>query len=75
MKVRKQLEADLRKVTCDIDHLDATIPLFDPETAPAAIKRYATEVPPVSTGHRHQPKDLGVVLGMCLCPIRSRRLS
>ena len=38
---------------------------------------YATavdEVPPVSTGHRHQPKDLGVVLGMCLCPKRSRAL-
>lgn len=43
VKVRKQLEADLRKVTCDIDHLDATIRLFDPETTPAAIKRYATK--------------------------------
>lgn len=43
VNVRKQLEADLRKVTCDIDHLDAAIRLFDPETTPAAIKRYATK--------------------------------
>ena len=41
VKLRKQLEADLRKVTCDIDHLDAAVRLFDPETTPAAIKRYA----------------------------------
>ena len=25
VKLRKQLEADLRKVTCDIDHLDAAV--------------------------------------------------
>lgn len=34
----------MRKVTCDIDHIDACIRLFDPtaDTA-AAIKRYATK--------------------------------
>jgi hypothetical protein len=41
--VRRQLEVDLRKVTCDIDHLDATIRLFDAEATPAAIRRYATK--------------------------------
>lgn len=44
MKLRAALEADVRKVTCDLDHLDACIRLFDPtaDTA-AAIKRYATK--------------------------------
>lgn len=44
VKLRADLEADVRKVTCDIDHLDACIRLFDPsaDTA-AAIKRYATK--------------------------------
>jgi hypothetical protein len=41
--VRKALERDIRTVTCDIDHLDAAIRLFDPETTPAAIKRYAVK--------------------------------
>ncbi len=43
VKLRKDLERDVRKVTCDLDHLDACIRLFDPtaDTA-AAIKRYAT---------------------------------
>lgn len=40
---RKGLETELHKVTCDIDHLDAAIRLFDPETTPHAIKRYATK--------------------------------
>jgi hypothetical protein len=44
VKLRKDLEADVRKVTCDLDHVDACIRLFDPtaDTA-AAIKRYATK--------------------------------
>lgn len=44
VKLRAALEADVRKVTCDLDHIDATIRLFDPsaDTA-AAIKRYATK--------------------------------
>lgn len=40
---RTSLEAELRKVTSDIDHLDAAIRIFDPATTPAAIKRYATQ--------------------------------
>jgi len=44
VKLRKDLERDVRKVTCDLDHIDACIRLFDPaaDTA-AAIQRYATK--------------------------------
>ena len=40
---RKGLEGELHKVTCDIDHLDAAIRLFDPDTTPRAVRRYATK--------------------------------
>lgn len=44
VKLRADLEADVRKVTCDLDHLDACIRLFDPSADTAtAIKRYATK--------------------------------
>lgn len=33
----------MRKVTCDLDHLDACIRLFDPEADIRAVKRYATK--------------------------------
>jgi hypothetical protein len=37
---REALEADIRKVVCDIDHLEAAIRLFALETTPNAIQRY-----------------------------------
>ncbi|SRR5579871_2309411 len=40
IRYRDALEAEVRKVTCDIDHLDAAIALFDPSATPNAIKRY-----------------------------------
>ena len=43
LRVRKGLEAELRTVTCDLDHLDAAIRLFDPANTPAARKRYAVQ--------------------------------
>ncbi|WP_339830865.1 hypothetical protein [uncultured Parvibaculum sp.] len=43
LKLRKHLDAENRKVTCDIDHLDACIALFDPANTPEAIQRYATK--------------------------------
>lgn len=43
LKLRKHLDAETRKVTCDIDHLDACIALFDPANTPEAIQRYATK--------------------------------
>ena len=38
---RDQLEADIRALTVDIDHLEAAIRIFDPEDTPEARKRYA----------------------------------
>ena len=44
VKLRKDLERDARKVTCDLDHIDACIRLFDPSADTAvAIQRYATK--------------------------------
>jgi len=40
---RGQLVADLQKITCDLDHLEACIDLFDPDNTPAAIKGYTTK--------------------------------
>jgi len=42
-KLRKSLESEIYKITCDIDHLDAAIALFDPEQTPRAIIRYVTK--------------------------------
>lgn len=41
VRYRDQLEADIRAVTVDIDHLEAAIRIFDPEDTPEARKRYA----------------------------------
>lgn len=43
LALRKTLETETRKVTCDIDHLDACIALFDPANAPEVVKRYRTK--------------------------------
>lgn len=40
-RYRDQLEADIRAVTVDIDHLEAAIRIFDPDDSPEARKRYA----------------------------------
>lgn len=40
---RKHLENELHKVTCDLDHLEAAIRLFDPEADIRRVKRYATK--------------------------------
>ena len=41
VRYRDQLEADIKAVTVDIDHLEAAIRIFDPEDTPAARRRYA----------------------------------
>jgi hypothetical protein len=41
VKLRKDLERDARKVTCDLDHIDACIRLFDP--ASHSLTREAVE--------------------------------
>lgn len=43
VKLRAELEREVRKITCDLDHLDAAIALFDPANTPAAVKRYAVK--------------------------------
>lgn len=40
-RYRDQLEADIRALTVDIDHLEAAIRIFDPEDSPEARRRYA----------------------------------
>lgn len=42
-KLRKALESEIHKLTCDIDHLDAAISLFDASQTPRAITRYVTK--------------------------------
>ncbi len=44
VKLRELLQADFKKVTCDIDHLDACLRLFDPaaEELQQTKNRYAT---------------------------------
>jgi hypothetical protein len=42
IQLRDKLEADLRAVICDIDHLEGAIKLFDPATTPEAVRRYTT---------------------------------
>lgn len=41
VRYRDQLEADIKAVTVDIDHLDAAIRIFDPDDSPTARRRYA----------------------------------
>jgi hypothetical protein len=43
VKLRKGLEIEIKKLTCDIDHLDAAIALFDPAQTPRSIQRYVTK--------------------------------
>lgn len=40
-KYQVQLEADIRALTVDIDHLETAIRIFDPDNTPAARRRYA----------------------------------
>lgn len=42
-KLRDQYKAEIKKLTVDIDHLDAAIRLFDPNADTRAIKEYVTK--------------------------------
>ena len=63
LKLRTGLELELRAVTSDMDHIDATIRLSDPVNTPAARKR--TER---STGRRGATSS-----GSCWTSSRLRR--
>jgi hypothetical protein len=43
IRYRQSLEAEIRKVTCDIDHVEAAIRLFNPDTALVAFKKYIVQ--------------------------------
>ena len=43
IRYRASLEAEIRKVTCDIDHVEAAIRLFQPDTALVAFKAYIVQ--------------------------------
>lgn len=58
---RAGLHKELRKVTCDIDHLEAAIRLFDPDCTPNAIKAYVV---------RHRAKK-GTVKAFILDKLRT----
>ena len=40
---RRRLECELRKLTCDLDHLEAAIALFDPGQSPKVVLRYVAK--------------------------------
>ncbi|MBK76925.1 MAG: hypothetical protein CME85_15770 [Henriciella sp.] len=41
--LREKYRAEIKKLTVDIDHLDATIRMFDPNADTYAIKQYVTK--------------------------------
>jgi hypothetical protein len=41
--LRSSLESEIKKLTCDIDHLDGAISLFDATATPRAVQRYVTK--------------------------------
>lgn len=41
--LRERYKAEIKKLTVDIDHLDAAIRLFDPAADTSAIKQYVTK--------------------------------
>ncbi|WP_022693725.1 hypothetical protein [Ponticaulis koreensis] len=43
MDLREKYKAEIKKLTCDIDHLDAAIRLFDPNADTYQIKQYVTK--------------------------------
>lgn len=40
---RGRLECEIRKLTCDLDHLEAAIALFDPKLTPKTVLRYVAK--------------------------------
>lgn len=43
MNLREKYREEIKKLTVDIDHLDAAIRLFDPNADTSAIKQYVTK--------------------------------
>jgi len=59
-KLLKDIRVDERKVVCDLDHIDAAIRMFDPQSDTPRIVRYPT---------KHRAKK-GEVVRLCLRMLR-----
>ena len=72
ISLRDQFEANIKKLTVDIDHLDASIRLFDPDQTPAAIAAYAVK-------HRakkgHMRRFVLEVLRQATAPMTSKAIT
>ena len=70
--LRDRYKAEIKKLTVDIDHLDAAIRLFDPNADTYAIKRYVTK-------HRAQKGSVKRFVLDCLReadqPLTSRQIT
>ena len=49
--LRERYKAEIKKLTVDIDHLDAAIRLFDPKADTYAIKEYVTKHREIGRAH------------------------
>jgi len=70
--LRDRYKAEIKKLTVDIDHLDAAIRLFDPDADTYAIKQYVTK-------HRAQKGSVKRFVLDCLreadAPLTSRQIT
>lgn len=70
--LRDRYKAEIKKLTVDIDHLDAAIRLFDPDADTYAIKQYVTK-------HRAQKGSVKRFVLNCLResdqPLTSRQIT
>lgn len=72
MRLRDQFEANVKKLTVDIDHLEAAIRLFDPEQTPDAIAAYAVKH---RAKHGHMRRFVLEVLRAALAPMTSKAIT
>lgn len=70
--LRDQFEANIKKLTVDIDHLEAAIRLFDPEQTPAAIAAYAVKH---RAKHGHMRRFILEVLRQTPAPMTSKGIT
>ena len=70
--LRDRYKAEIKKLTVDIDHLDAAIRLFDPQADTYAIKEYVTK-------HRAQKGSVKRFVLQCFreasAPLTSRQIT
>lgn len=72
MRLRDQFDANVRKLTVDIDHLEAAIRLFDPDQTPEAIAAYAVQH---RAHHGHMRRFVLDVLRQAPAPMTSKAIT